>query len=172
MAGWWEEGWADRTNQGRCGIARLLRSGWRSSFNLGSTMILRDKTAIFLATFCLVNLLITAPFQLKKINCAVPGNGYQFVDGSAVANHSAVGLSGYRFAVYFDQSYEQVYSPFNTSFTGMSEFAKFIIRQGGFVSSNSEPLRDFLPAISQPGNVIVLGVAMLQRYSDDDIEAI
>ncbi len=135
-------------------------------------MSIRDRAFISLVIFSIINLLIIFPLQIEKIDCAVPVESYQTRGAGTVSNNLSVGLAGHRFSVYFDQSYEQVYSPLNTSFTGLSEFARFIMRQGGFVSINSKPLRDFLPTISKPGNVIVLGVAMLQRYSNEDIEAV
>ncbi len=76
------------------------------------------------------------------------------------------------FQVVFDQSNEQVYSPFDTSFTGMSKLAIQIRRKGGFVSINSRPLNEFLPEFNHGKRILVLGVAMFRSYSENDIAAV
>ncbi len=77
-----------------------------------------------------------------------------------------------RFEVFFDQSYAQVYAPFDTSFTGFSELALLIREQGGVVSLNSQPLHRLLPHVRTRRTVLVLGVAMFQRYAPADLAAI
>lgn len=76
-----------------------------------------------------------------------------------------------RFQVVFDQSKEQVYSPFETTFTGMSEVSTEIMRQGGRVILNNEPLSRVL-ASKGSRCVLILGVAMFKKYTPEDISAI
>lgn len=78
----------------------------------------------------------------------------------------------YKFHVIFDQSNEQVYSPFDTSFTGMSRLAIRIRKLGGSVSINTQPLQDFLPELKNKNTILVLGVAMYREYHDSAITAI
>lgn len=77
-----------------------------------------------------------------------------------------------RFEVIFDQSNEQVYTPFDTHFTGMSIWSLLIQEQGGDLSLNSAPLAHFLESLEGPHQVLVLGVALERRYPPEDIEAV
>lgn len=76
------------------------------------------------------------------------------------------------FEVIFDQSNEQVYSPFDIGFTGMSYWTQAIQLQGGDVSLNSAPLALFLDTLAGPHQVLVLGVALNRHYPSDDLDAV
>lgn len=77
-----------------------------------------------------------------------------------------------RFEVIFDQSNEQLYSPLDTSYSGMSLYATAIFRQGGAISLNNEPLHLMLDKLAGPGQVLFLGVALFRGYEQCDLEAI
>lgn len=87
-------------------------------------------------------------------------------------HHRKSGEKTTDFEVVFDQSNEQVYSPYDTGFSGMSEFAAMIKQKGGAVSINSQPLNVFLPGFVGEKRVLVLGVSMYRRYSTQDLLAI
>ncbi len=77
------------------------------------------------------------------------------------------------FTVAFDQSNEQVYSPFETGFSGLSELNILIRNLGGTAMLNSEPLSEFLPVFTKSSNpILLLGVSMFRQYPDKDIRAI
>ena len=78
----------------------------------------------------------------------------------------------FRFHAIFDQSNEQVYSPFDTGFSGMSRFAIRIRELGGSVSINTRPLPDFLPKLKGKNTILILGVAMYRAYQDSAVKAI
>jgi hypothetical protein len=71
----------------------------------------------------------------------------------------------------FDQSLEQVYSPFDTGFSGLSKFYKNLKNLVPLVSVNSKPLEEVLGELG-PGNILFLGVAMNQTYSAGDLKAL
>lgn len=77
-----------------------------------------------------------------------------------------------RFEVIFDQSNEQVYSPYDTSYTGFSELAAAIMQIGGGIALNNRPLTELLANGDHRRTVLVLGVAMFRRYAENDLEAI
>lgn len=76
------------------------------------------------------------------------------------------------FEVIFDQSLEQVYSPFDTGFAGLSRFSILIKKMGGEVSLNSRPLSRILLEISSEGKILILGPAMFKSYKKEDLTAI
>jgi|JI10StandDraft_1071094.scaffolds.fasta_scaffold72913_3 plasmid stabilization system protein ParE len=74
--------------------------------------------------------------------------------------------------VFFDQSYNQTASPYDTAFQGMSRFAADLIRRGFVVEMRSKPLSSWLNSIQCTDCIIFLGLAMGQRYAEKDITAI
>jgi hypothetical protein len=74
--------------------------------------------------------------------------------------------------VIFDQSNEQIYSPFDTGFSGLSRFATLIREMNWTVSSNSRPLHQILPLLNSKEKILVLGVAIYRKYSQEDLRAI
>ena len=74
--------------------------------------------------------------------------------------------------VIFDQSNEQIYSPFDTGFSGLSHFATLIREMHWTVSSNSKPLHQLLPNLDSKEKILVLGVAIYRKYSQEDLQAI
>ena len=76
------------------------------------------------------------------------------------------------YEIIFDQSYEQVYSPFDEGFSGMSMLCNFLRKNRYDVSVNFLSLKKILPAIEPSGKILFLGAAMYRRYSNDDLSAI
>lgn len=74
--------------------------------------------------------------------------------------------------VVFDQSLDQVSTPFDTSYEGMSLLTGLLRRHGATVSLNSGPLEAFLPSIAGPGNVLVLGIPWQRRFSEAALGAV
>jgi hypothetical protein len=72
----------------------------------------------------------------------------------------------------FDQSLEQVYSPFETGFTGFSTFNKNLKKWGLSISVNNFPLDLVLKDLKGPGNILFLGVAINQKYSQESLNAL
>ncbi|RLA62136.1 MAG: hypothetical protein DRQ88_00935 [Epsilonproteobacteria bacterium] len=72
----------------------------------------------------------------------------------------------------FDQSLEQVYSPFDTGFSGLSQFYKNLKNWAPLVSVNSRPLDKLLYDLDGPGNILFLGVAMNQKYNQQILKAL
>ena len=96
-------------------------------------------------------------------------------NGLPITNGHPVGCAGRAdqlLEVVFDQTYDQVYSPFDTGFMGLSHFAVELRRHGAHVALNSQPLSTFLPTFSGPGHVLVLGPTMYRRYNREDLDAI
>ncbi|MBP7654001.1 hypothetical protein KA977_11300, partial [Candidatus Dependentiae bacterium] len=76
------------------------------------------------------------------------------------------------FYIVFDQSQEQVYSPFETGYSGMSQLTVSLKKIGASVSINSLPLEKFLENYSGKGKILVLGVAVNRRYRQAEITAL
>lgn len=76
------------------------------------------------------------------------------------------------YEVIFDQSNEQVYSPFDEDFSGMSILCNLLRKNGFNVSLNFTPLKIILKNITPKGKILFLGAAMYRRYSYDDLNAI
>jgi len=68
--------------------------------------------------------------------------------------------------VIFDQSLEQVSSPWDTSFEGMSDLSRLLSRHGCSVEASWRPLEETLRALTGPGQVMVLGIPWGAQYSD------
>ena len=74
--------------------------------------------------------------------------------------------------VVFDHSLEQVSSPFDTSFEGMSELTRLLREHGASVVPNWSELERVLPRMGGAGHVLVLGVPWGRRYSSAALAAI
>lgn len=74
--------------------------------------------------------------------------------------------------VVFDQSLDQVSSPFDTAYEGMSLLVGLLRQHGATVSLSSRPLAEFLPSIAGPGHVLVLGLPWQRRYSRAGLDAV
>ena len=92
--------------------------------------------------------------------------------GEPTAKEEAKAVPSPPFDVVFDQSYDQIFSPFDTSFIGYSKLAVMIRKRGGSVSVNSIPLHEFLPTYKGKHRILVLGIAFYQRYQEKDLQAI
>jgi len=74
--------------------------------------------------------------------------------------------------VVFDQSMNQVSSPFDTGFDGLSILSALLRNHGATVSINNEPLKKFLPTIHGPGYVLVLGLPWEVDYAEAAVSAV
>jgi hypothetical protein len=74
--------------------------------------------------------------------------------------------------VVFDQSLDQVSTPFDTAYEGMSLLAGLLRRHGASVSLSSLPLDEFLPGFAGPGRVLVLGIPWKRRYTAAGLAAV
>ncbi len=84
--------------------------------------------------------------------------------------HNPNYIGGYH--VIIDQSKEQLYSPFDFGFSGMSRFGNLLQRHKVLVTLNSLPLEKFLPTLKTQGTLLFLGVAMYAKYTSQEISAI
>ncbi|MBM65664.1 MAG: hypothetical protein CMH55_05445 [Myxococcales bacterium] len=76
------------------------------------------------------------------------------------------------FHVIFDLSKEQIYSPFDAYFAGMSQLTDALRDEGALVSVNFRDLTSLTRNVSGPGNILVLGPALERKYEPEDLEAI
>ena len=77
-----------------------------------------------------------------------------------------------RIQVIFDQTKDQISSPFDTGFDGLSRLALLLRSHGAVVSINNLPLKSVLPTVHGRGNILVLGIPWNIGYTSDDIKAI
>ncbi len=77
-----------------------------------------------------------------------------------------------RYDVVFDQSQEQVYSPFDVGYSGMSRLTRALRYDGARVRLSSQSLETFLPTFHGLDRVLVLGVAMERTWRPAELAAI
>ena len=76
------------------------------------------------------------------------------------------------FKIVFDLSKEQIYSPFDSHFAGMSQLTEALRKEGAEVSVNFRDLRTLTQQFKGPGHILVLGPALERKYAPEDLEAI
>ncbi len=71
--------------------------------------------------------------------------------------------------VVFDQSKAQLYSPFDSGFSGMSLLCSLLKKSGYTVSLNSMPLNDRIPKLAS-SDTIILGLFINSSYSEHELK--